>query len=177
MSVTYLGSKSIGQVCIGVAVAVPALSASLSELLARIANLQGQITANLALLASPPDPLALAAAIEAAAMAAVSQIASIIASIPAPLISANVSLGLDVAALLSLADLLRTLVADLSGALSAGGIHAWSVDSTAGAVGGELAAALSGGVPGAISGARVQGLLILTDSPAAFASLSKVLLV
>lgn len=177
MSVTYLGGKSVGQVCIGVAAAVPALSASLSELLARLANLQGQVTANLALLATLPDPVALAAAIEAAALAAVTQIANIIASIPAPLIQANASLGVDIAALISLRDLLVSLVADLSAAISAGGIHAWSVDSTAAAVGGELAAALSGGVPGALPNARVQGLLVLTDSPASFAALSKVLLV
>lgn len=177
MSVTLLGTKSVGQVCIGVAAALPVLASSLSDLLGRIANLQGQIAANLAILATPPDPVGLATAITAAAAAAASQIANIIAAIPAPIVSANVSLAADVAALLTLKASLETVVSTLTAAVSAGGVHVWSVDSTAGAVAGEVSAALSS-IPGSpLPSARVQGVVLLCVDPATAAALSTVLLI
>jgi hypothetical protein len=178
MSVTHLGSKSVGAINIGVStIALPQLSALLADLLSRIAALQGQVTANLALIATLPDPAAMAAAIAAAAAAAVSQIAAIITSIPAPLVSANVTLGVDLAGLQSLLVALQLAVDTLTAAVSAGGVHAFRVDSTAAAVAGELSALTSGGMPGGgLPGARVYGVVLLTESPAAFSALSTVLL-
>jgi len=176
MSVTLVGTKTVGQVCLSIALALPALSGSLSDLLARIANLEAQVTANVALIATPPDPTALAAAIAAAATAAVSQIAAILASIPGPLLEANASLSADVVALLSLKGLLETVVATFTTAGSVGGVHVWSIDSTAADVPAELSAALTT-IPGSPPAtARVQGVVLLADSPAAFAALSSVLL-
>ena len=48
MSVTYVGSKSIGAVCLSIALAIPALTPALSDLVTRIGSLQSQIAANAA---------------------------------------------------------------------------------------------------------------------------------
>jgi hypothetical protein len=60
--------------------------------------------------------------------------------------------------------------------LGVGGLYTYSVDSTAGALGGDVDATIGGGLPDLTGPAqRVQGVLILTDSPAALAALQSVL--
>lgn len=173
MSVTYVGSYSVGAANLAIALALPALTDLLSDLLSRIAALNGQITANVSLIATPPDPTALAAAIADAAANAVASIASIIANIPGPLIAANASLGVNVAALLALQTALQAIVNQFSAAASAGGLHVLAVDSTPAAVGGELGGVVSGGMPGGgLPTARIQGAIYLTESPATFATMS-----
>lgn len=173
MSVTYVGSYSVASANLAIGLALPAISSLLSDLLARIAALNGQIAANATLILTPPDPTALAASIAAAAAAAVSQIASIITSIPGPLISANASLGANVAALLGLQLALQSIVDTFSAAASAGGLHVLAVDSTPAMVGGELSGLVSGGMPGGgLPTARVRGVLMLTEDPATFATMS-----
>lgn len=176
MAVTFLGTKSVGAACIGVALAVPALAAALADLLSRLADLQGQVAANIALITSVPDPMAILAAIEGAVKGLVDNITGIVASIPGPLIEANATLGLDIAALLALKLQLETLIGTLTAAVSAGGVHAFKVDSTPAMVGTELAALVSGGIAGGLSNARIQGVLFVTESPATFSALSSVLL-
>jgi hypothetical protein len=177
MAVTHLGSKTVGAINIGVTLALPALAAALADLLARLAALTAQFTANVALLASLPDPTELAAAIAAAAAAAVGTITDIITNIPGPIASAQVSLGAELGLLNGIRIALEDVVNTLKAAVSAGGVHAFSVDTTNTAVAGELAAALTGGLPGGgVPTARVRGVLLLTEDPAAFAALSTVLL-
>lgn len=177
MSVTYLGSKSIGAVCLSIALAVPALTPALSDLVGRIGSLQAQIAGNAATIAAPPNPVALAASLTSAAAAAVASIPLIVASIPAPLLAANVTLAADVAALLALKDLINAALLPLSAAASAGGLHALAVDSTPATVGTELASLVSSGMPGGgLPTARVRGVVLLTEDPATFSALSTVLL-
>ena len=177
MSVTYVGSKSIGAVCLSIALAVPALTPALSDLVTRIGSLQSQIAANAATAASPPNPVALAASLASAAAAAVASIPVIVASIPGPLLAANITLAADVASLLALQALLTSALSTLSAAASAGGLHVLSVDSTPATVGTELASLVSSGMPGGgLPTARVRGVLLLTEDPATFSALSTVLL-
>lgn len=171
--VTVVGTYSVASANLAIALALPALTDLLADLLSRIAALNGQITANATLLATPPDPAALASAITAAAAAAVSQIASILASIPGPLISANASLGANVAALLGLQALLQSIVTQFTAAASAGGLHVLAVDSTPAMVGGELSGLVGGGMPGGgLPTARIRGAIYLTEDPATFAVMS-----
>lgn len=172
MAVTHLGEKTVGQVCIGIAIAVPALGAALTDLLSRIAGLQGQITKNLSLIATPPNPADLAASLAAAAASVVTKIADIVAAIPGPLVQANLQLGADVAALTALKTTIETAVTTLTGAISAGGIHVYSIDAVAASLGGEIATAVGGGLPGGLPNERVQGVMYLTRSPAALSALS-----
>lgn len=173
MAVTYLGTYSVASANLAIGLALPAISSLLADLLSRIAALNGQISANASLILTPPDPVALTAAIVAAAANAVAQIGAIVASIPAPLVTANASLGINVAALLALQASLQTIVTTFSAAASAGGIHALAVDSTPAAVGGELAGLVSGGMPGGgLPTARIRGVAYLTEDPASFAVMS-----
>lgn len=177
MSVTYVGSRPIGAVCLSIALAVPALTPALSDLVTRIGSLQAQIAANASTAASPPNPVALAASLTTAAAAALASIPAIVASIPGPLLAANVTLAADVASLLALKDLVTTALSTLSAAASAGGLHVLAVDSTPATVGSELDALVSGGMPGGgLPTARVRGVLLLTEDPATFSALSTVLL-
>lgn len=177
MPVAYVGSKTIGAACISIGLAVPALSSTLSDLLSRIAGLQAQINANLAAIAVPMDPLQLAAALAAAAADIATQIPQIVASVPLSSIEANVTLSSDLASLLAFKTLLESAVTTLTAAASAGGLHVLSVDSTPAAVGGELAGVVSTGMPGGgLPTARIQGAILVTESPATFAALSSVLL-
>ncbi len=176
MSVTFLGTKSLGAANIALGLAAPAIAAFIADVLARIAALQGQVTANLALIATLPDPVAMAQAIAAAAAAALAAIADIITSIPLPLIDANVGLGLDLAALLALLPQIQLIFDTLTAAVSAGGVHAFKVDATPATVGGELSALVSGGINGGLANARIRGVLFVTENPATFAAMSTVLL-
>jgi len=173
MSVTYVGSYSVGSANLAVAAALPVLSSLLSDLLSRIASLQGQIDANASIIATPPDPTALAAQLAAAAASAVASITAIVASVPTAMVQANASLGADLGALLALRASLQTIVDTFSAAASAGGLHVLAVDSTPAQVGGELGGAVSGGMPGGgLPTARIRGALYLTEDPATFSTFS-----
>ncbi len=171
MAVTYITTTSLASANLAIPLVLPALTQMITDLLARLAELTGQINANVALLATLPNPADLAAAIAAAAASALSQIANIITSIPQPLIEANLSFGAKFLALDVFRVQLESILTTLNGALSAGGVHVFKVDSTAAAVGSELAALVSGGINGGLPGARVQGVMLLTESPATAAIL------
>jgi hypothetical protein len=61
--------------------------------------------------------------------------------------------------------------------VNAGGMYAYSVDTTGGDIASAMAAALAGGVPGSTSGQRMRGLLVVTTTDASFDALSAVLTV
>lgn len=174
MSFTFLGTKSVGAACIGVALAVPTLAGSLGDLLSRIAALEAQVAANAAMLLSLPNPAEIAASIQSAALAAVAAISDIVTSIPGPLISANASLEKDLAVLVGLKASIESVVGTLSGAISAGGVHCFAIDSTPASLGGEVSAAIAGGISGGLPGARIRGVMLVTEDPASFAALSAV---
>ncbi len=168
MSVTVVGTMSVASANKAIALAMPALSSMLTDLLSRIAALGAQRTANLAILAAPPDPTALAASITAAAANALSQIANIITAIPQPLIEANASLGLQLVGLNALKVAFESILATFTGAASAGGVHAFKVDATWATVGTELASLVGSGFAGSLPTARVYGGIYLTELPATF---------
>lgn len=178
MSVEYLGSKSLGAVAIGVdLLALPQLLQFLAELLSQ----KGDIVARLAVYAqltgvAITDPATLIAQLEAAILALKDQVAAIVAgAIPAiPTISAGVDAEL--ALLLPRIAALQLIVDQLNAAVSAGGVHAFKIDSTAAEVGGELASLVSGGIGGGLPSARIKGVMYVTESPATFAAMSGVLL-
>lgn len=177
MAVTYLGSKTVGAVCISIGLALPALAPALSDIVSRVSGLQAQITANLATIVTPPDPAALLASLATSYAELASRIADVVTSVPVAALEANVSLAADVALLSATKDLLASVVSTLEGAASSGGLHAYRVDSTPGSLGAELAALISSGLPGGSgSGAACKGVVLLTESPSTFAALGTVLL-
>lgn len=173
MSVTFIGTKSVGQACLALGLALPALAPALADVASRVAGLTATISANAARLAAPPSPTELATSIALAAASSASAVAALSVALPASLLSANASLAASVATLTSLATLLQGVSDTFTAAASAGGVHVLGVDSTGGTVGPELAAALAGPVP---STARVQGVVLLTESPSTFSALSTVVL-
>jgi len=174
MAVTYLGSKTVGAACLSIGLALPALAPALADLAGRIGALNAQITSNLAIISSPPNPVALAASLAAAAAGVVAAVPLIVAAIPTPLLSANVDLAASVATLEATRTLMQGVVDMLTAAASAGGVHVLAVDSTQGTLGGEHGAELAGRV--SLPTARLQGVTLVTESPATFTALSSVLL-
>lgn len=176
MSVTFLGTKSIGSVAPVIALTLPALNGYLSSLLAQAADLASRlnILAQMSVdLAVPSVP----AAITAALTAITSQLTSIAAGMLPTASAAIVGLNAELAGInLSLAAI-RTVVDTITLAASAGGVHAFAIDSTPATVGGELAALVSGGINGGLPTARIQGVALVTESPATFSAMSKVFLV
>ena len=145
--------------------------------------------ANAIRLAAAQQDLAVALAAVASINVQVGDPASLIASAVSFVASGQASAGL---ALVSPTDLLNALTANLSvnvgltaslnsaiagylaiaAGFSVGGIAAYAIDSTAGATGSDLSAVLTSGLPGGGgSGAHVQGVLLLTESPTAFVAL------
>lgn len=173
MSVTYLGSKSLGTAVPAIGASLGAITAMLSDVANRLASVNQQISINTALTTTLPDPLGLAASLATAAAAVAGLAPLIVASYPLPLAASASLLAADLAALNALSAALNAASATLTAAASTGGIHVLSADSTGGSIGGELSAALSGVVT---ASARVQGVIMLTESPAAFATMGSVLL-
>lgn len=176
MSVSYLGSKSVGEANIGVALALPALATALHDLTSRLAAAESKIAANLTLISTPLKPTDLLSSLTAAVTGFASNIETIVASIPGPLLDANLSLASEIGGLLVLQAAITATVSTLTAAASAGGIHVLKIDSTPATVGSELAGLVSGGIGGGLSTARIQGVAFVTESPAAFSAMSGVLL-
>lgn len=171
--ISYLGNRSVGTVCLSIGLVMPSLLGALTDVASRVDGLRAQITANTTFV---PDPTQLLAGLASAASVLASKITDLVAQIPATLLEANVSLGLEVAGLLAYRDALKDTIALLEGAASAGGLHAYAVDSTCSAVGGELSSHLLTGLPAGLGPlARVRGIVLLTESPATVAALGKVL--
>lgn len=175
--VKFVGTKSVGAVNLAIGLALPALASTLLDLATRLSALGEQFTANANLIATPIDPLAMAASIQSAAANALLSITDLLASVPASLIDANLSLKVQIAGLEALRVSFQAIYDTLEGAASAGGVHLFSIDSTASAVGAQLSAVTAGGIAGGLPNARVYGFAALTELPATRTSMSKVFLI
>lgn len=168
MSATYLGGKSVGE-------AIPALSLALAQvasLLAPQSARAADVSARLASPFVPPDPLPLATALASQ----LTNLATILSQLPAADAQARISLAGDLAALQALIAPAEALVARISGAVSAGGLHLYALDGIAGQLGAELATVTGGGLPGGAGpSAQAKALVIATELPTAWAALSSVL--
>ncbi len=174
----HLGSKTVGAINIGVAaLSLPALLQYLAELQAQQAELLARLNLYVQVSATFTDPTALIAQLQAAIAALMSQIAAILAGVLPSLPTATASVNVEIGALLPKLLPLNALITSINAAISAGGIHAWSIDTTAAQLGGEVSAGVAGGLPGGgLPGARVRGVLFLTESAAAHAALGTLLL-
>lgn len=179
MAVTHLGSKTLGAVHPGLkTLALPALLQYLNDLISQVASLTSQATQYAQLLATPPNPLQLLAELKQVIDTLAAQIATIAASVLPTLTAGSISFAAQLGALeLKLAGI-RALHSEIEAALSAGGVHAFAIDSTPATVGSELAARVAGGMPGGgLPGARIRGVLLVTEDPATFVAMQKLLLV
>lgn len=178
MSVSHLGSKTLGAVSIGVTtLTLPQVLQYLSELLSQQAELVARLDAYASIQVSFTDPATLIAQLQAALAGFSSQLAAIAAGALPTIGDATLSINADLAGLGLRVAALRDLTTQLEVALSAGGLHAFSVDSTAATVGAELAAQTAGGMPGGgLPNARVRGVVLLTEDPATYTALSSLLL-
>lgn len=169
MSAILIGNLSVGAVSPTLAgintVAIAELQASLNAALDAEASLNLQIADPSLLIAG-----ALSFNVSGQALLALQALtpAQLLASLQASL-SLNLALQASLNASLSLQ---LALLANLS----VGGVFAYAIDSTVGTTGGDISAALSSGLPdGSGPTVPVQGLLLLTDSPASFAALGATL--
>ncbi len=168
MTTTYLGGKSVGEVVPSLPLALSQVSSLLAPQSAKASDIAGR----LALPFTPPDPLPLLTALENQ----IASLASTLAQLPTLDASARISLAADLLSLQSLIGPAQDLVATLGGALSTGGIHAYAVEARTGQIGVELTGALVAGVPGGGGpNATAKALVLVTESPTAWAALSGVL--
>lgn len=176
MTVTYLGSRSVAGVNLALATSLPALNAYVASLLAARSDLQARIETYASLSVTLADPASIAAQLAAALGTLAGTLTSIAAGALPTVSAASAGAAADLAALGVTISGVRAIVDTLTAAASAGGIHGFAVDSTAGTVGSELALLVSSGLPGGGGpAARVQGVAFLTEDPAAHAALSTVL--
>lgn len=169
----YLGSKTVGAFAIGLStIAYPLLLEYLASLVAKHAEIQARLAIYATLSVTLPDPAAMIAQLQAAVAALMAQIESILkGAIPAITFS-GINVEADLALILPALGAIQLAKATLDAAFSAGGLHVWSIDTSASALAGEVSAALSGGLPGGgLPGARVLGALILTELPATHSAL------
>lgn len=184
MTTSYVGTLSVSALSLGVTLALPELTLRLGELTDLKAELQAKIddiTLKLGLIAdvSIPNPVSLALGLNAA-LAGVAQIA---VQFPLATVSIGASLQADIDATLALMvaidlkiSLVTAILADLTLALSGGGIAAYAYEGRADRLGSELGSALAGGLPGGGGHSQtINGLLLACSSPSDWAKLGVVL--
>lgn len=159
MSVTYLGSLTVGGAMPGAAIAI---DAALPDIQARLAALAaftptaGSFAAN----------LSLAQGIVANIQACMS------AGLQPPSIDAQLAA---VAALVADLTAQLNVALEFTNALAVGGVHAYRYSGQAGSLGSEFQAELSGGFPGGSGSDATNAILLAATVPAAWAALAKVL--
>jgi hypothetical protein len=132
VSVTFLGTKSVGAFAKGIdTLALPQLL-SLSE---RAPRQQGDLSARLAVYANLAgvaltDPATMIAQIEATILAMKDQIAAIVAGFIPAIPTFSASVDADLLVLLPKLAALQIIYDQIKGAVSLGGVHLFSVDST-----------------------------------------------
>lgn len=159
MTVTYLGSLTVGDAMPG---AVAAMDATVPDLQARMA----------ALATFAPSTGTFAANLQLANDIAASVQAAITAGITPPSASAQLAA---VAALVAELEASLSFALEIVEAFGVAGIHAYRYTGQAGNLGTEFQAELSGGFPGGASSDATDGVLLATTVPAAFAALAKLL--
>ena len=161
MTITYLGSVSVGATVPGVGAA---LAVSLQDLNARIT----------ALLSFSPGEVNFAAELQIANQILANIQAAIIVGITPPSISVQVGI---IAALLAALEAQLQVIAQLQNLFLAAGVDVFVYDGTVGNMGAEVTAALSGGLPSGGTGAtHCDALILATSVSATFTAMQGVFL-
>ena len=170
MTVTVLGSVSVGA-------AVPIASLSLTQLKSLLSQVQQQLGAlqgQLAIRPNIPSVPALSASLGRAQNPVA--ISKSVAAMPGNLASIQGGLGARVASIQSLMSLAQELVTRISAATEAAGVALYTYSGAASGLGDGLTTALSSGISdGSGAGAQVQALVLATESPGSFAALAQLL--
>lgn len=174
MTITALGSLTVGDINPGAANAVAAGQAGISGALP-------DLTAKLTALASfTPTPVDFAAQLSLAQQVVAGVQLAITAGISPPSINTQIAevaaqIGA-ITAQIAAVNAQLSIIAGLAAPLSVGGIRAWAYSGQVGNAGGELGAELAAGVPGGTGPTQsCNALIVLTTSPAAWSALSAVL--
>lgn len=166
--ITYLGGKSVAE---AVPLA-PLASAQLAAVIASQAARESALDAQIAAPFVPPDPTALAAALASA----VSGLSAALAALPDAVVDGKIAAAAQLAALRLALTPARALVAQLGALASAGGVHLYAYEGPASALGSAVGGETSSGLPGGGGPtATARALVLVTESPAAWAALSTVL--
>lgn len=157
MALTYGGSLTLGQVVPMAQTAVATLDASLTPIQG---DVQARVTGLLALSVAPPPSLATLIANAQALLDALSSLASA----PLPDVSATADALAELQATLAGISAGLAFSASLGSLLATAGIHYYVYAGRADEVGGELAAALSAGLPGGGGpGEQIAGAILLAS--------------
>jgi hypothetical protein len=146
--ITHLGSKTVGAICIGLsAIALPSLAHYLDELAAKVADYKARLDAYVKISAHFTSPAALITQLEAAILGLKDRLAAIVAGAIPAIPTATASVTADLGLVLPKFAALQLIIDELKLSLSAGGVHAYSVDGDAASVGSDLGATIAGGLP------------------------------
>jgi hypothetical protein len=172
MTVTYVGSLSIGDLVPGAAAAAVAGAAGIN---AALPDIQARIAA---LASFSPAPVDFAAQLALAQQMVASITASISLGLPVPSIAAQIAIvaaqiaALEASVLAINANL--TIVTDFQDLLTAAGIHVYAFDGQVQDLGNELDTELSGGVPGGSPTDASNALVMVTTVSATWTAISQV---
>lgn len=167
MTITALGSLSVGAVAPGAAAAVGAgiagIGLVLPDIMARLAALQAFV----------PQPVSFAAQLAVAEGTLASIQAAITLGLPVPDISAQLALiaamVTDLLAAVNAINAQLELLVALQAPLAVAGVAAYAFEGTIGSLGGELGAAVGGGI------GQARALLLVSTELATWNAMSAVL--
>jgi hypothetical protein len=170
--IDYVGELSIGQAVPGAAAAAVAgaagINAALPDILARLE----------ALAAFAPQPVSFTAQLALAQQMVTSIQLSIALGIPVPSIGAQIAavtaLIAELLAAVAAVNAQLVIVTDFQALLIAAGVHVYAYAGQVGALGGEFATELAGGVPGGSPTDASNALVLITSVPATWAAMSSV---
>lgn len=161
---THLGGTSIAQ-------ALPVTTLAMAPIGLALPQLTTQAAALTLAIKTPvlPDVDAVVASLQAAVLNA----ADSLLNFPQAQVDMTATVGVELALLSSAIGALLQLQGQLMAAAGVGGIHLYSYDGTAAAMGGEVSAQIGGGVPGGMGpSAPLKAIMLVTESPATFEALS-----
>lgn len=162
--IRYLGGKSIAGAFPFVASAAAQLVSLVAPHASRVAALEAQLAAPFV----PPNPAMMLASLQSA----IAGLSSALFALPAQVAKGKLQAASDLASLLGVVTATKALASQLQGIASTGGLHAWAYEGPASGLGSALAAETSSGIPGGAGpGGQLKALVIVTDSPTAWAAL------
>lgn len=169
MTVSYLGSLTVGGalpgVSAGVTAGVAGIDAALPDLVSRLAALQS----------FAPSPVSFTAQLGTAKLLVGSLEKAIALGLPAPSIAAQIAavtaLVTDLLASVNAVNAQLSILHTLQTRLAAAGVHALAFGGAAGALGAELETAV-GALPGVAPGDDAHALVLFTTTPATWAALA-----
>lgn len=172
MSVSYLGSLTLGAVSPGSASAAAAGTAGIS---AALPDIQARIAA---MVSFAPTPVDFAASITLAQSTIASIQSALAFGISPPSIDAQIAtIAAELAALqvqLASIETQLAVVADFSAVLETPGVHAYAYVGPVNQMGSDVSATLSGGFPGGTAGDNANALILGTSSPTTWAAMGQV---